>query len=123
MKGKRIIVTGGNRGIGLEIIRQLSKAGHEVIMAARNREQGNEIAKSLESKGYQVTFYPLDLSSPESIQSFATNMYNHYGHLDVLINNAAVFLDNGESSLSVNMEKVYKTMQINLYGPIDLSKT
>lgn len=120
---KRIVVTGGNRGIGHEIINQLGKAGHEIILAARNIKDGTKTADDFKNEGFDVQYRELDLANAKSIKAFAKSLYMDFDKLDVLINNAAVFLDNGKSSLSVEMEIIQKTMQINLYGPMDLSKT
>lgn len=119
---KRIIVTGGNRGIGYQILLELAGKGHEIILAARNKEQGKKIAHDLNAKNLKVEFHQLDLEFSESINSFAEVISKEYNSVDVLINNAGVFQDRNNSSLSVDMEALKRTMQINLYGSIELSK-
>lgn len=120
---KNIVVTGGNRGIGKAIVEELAKLRHHVIIAARNEKTGKALEKQLVDTGYDARFLQLDQSKPEEIERFAKLLYSDYDRLDVLINNAAVFLDNGQSSTKVKMKDIKRTIDINLYGPIDLSKT
>lgn len=84
---KIILVTGGNRGIGLEICRQLDLAGHTVIMGTRNLEKGRVAAKSLTSR---VVVCQLDVTEEESVQRLKTYLLSNYGRLDVLVNNAGL---------------------------------
>ncbi|QSE99246.1 SDR family oxidoreductase [Fulvivirga lutea] len=123
MKSKTVVVTGANRGIGKQIVKELAEMGHHLIIAARDNKSGSQFATELKDSGYQVEFRKLDLENPESIHDFAKGLYTDYEKIDVLINNAAVFLDQGENVLSVAMDTVRKTVQINLYGPMDLTKT
>src|SRR4051794_8496849 len=82
------VVTGGNRGIGLEICRQLAAKGIHVILTARDLEKAREAADKLAGPGARVTAHALDVTSPQSAESFARAMDSTYGHVDVLINNA-----------------------------------
>jgi NAD(P)-dependent dehydrogenase (short-subunit alcohol dehydrogenase family) len=84
---KTILVTGANRGIGLEICRQLDALGHSVILGARDYEKGKEAAESLSNK---VVVQQLDVTSEDDIQQLFRFVKNEVGKLDVLINNAGV---------------------------------
>ena len=62
------IVTGGNRGLGLETCRQLVSLGYQVILTSRNTQQGAAAAAKLQKSGGRVHYYPLDVTSDESVQ-------------------------------------------------------
>ncbi|KAK1419803.1 hypothetical protein QVD17_29161 [Tagetes erecta] len=91
MEEKRYaIVTGGNRGIGYEICRQLASKGVEVILTSRNQDRGEEAVKNLNASGFSnVIFHQLDITDPSSISCLAKFVQTHFGKLDILINNAA----------------------------------
>ncbi|MBN3035925.1 MAG: SDR family oxidoreductase [Bacteroidales bacterium] len=84
---KVILVTGGNRGIGLEICRQLDSMGHTVIMGSRYPEDGLEAAAGIKGN---ITVHRLDVTDEESIRVLKESVKAGYGRLDVLVNNAAV---------------------------------
>ncbi|MEQ8924946.1 MAG: SDR family NAD(P)-dependent oxidoreductase, partial [Fulvivirga sp.] len=97
MESKIIIVTGANRGIGKQITKELAQLGHRVIVAARDKKSGSKFANQLINSGYHAEFRWLDLESPECIHDFSKGLYTDFEKIDVLINNAAVFLDQGQS--------------------------
>ncbi|KAK1419802.1 hypothetical protein QVD17_29160 [Tagetes erecta] len=90
MEEKRYaIVTGGNRGIGYEICRQLASKGVEVILTSRNQDRGEEAVKKLNASGFSnVVFHQLDINDLSSISCLAKFVQTHFGKLDILINNA-----------------------------------
>ncbi|XP_076939995.1 short-chain dehydrogenase/reductase 1-like [Bidens hawaiensis] len=89
-KSRCAIVTGGNRGIGLEICRQLALNGVKVILTSRNQSRGEEVVKKLNVSGLSnVIFHQLDINDPSSIACLAEFVQTHFGKLDILINNAA----------------------------------
>ncbi|KAL4203182.1 hypothetical protein AMTRI_Chr01g102710 [Amborella trichopoda] len=93
------VVTGANRGIGLEIVRQLASQGINVILTSRNTERGIKATSDLNNSGLpNVTFHQLDVRDPISISSFAKFIQIQYGKLDILVNNAAA------SGVSVDAE-------------------
>ncbi|KAI3741534.1 hypothetical protein L1987_59208 [Smallanthus sonchifolius] len=84
------IVTGGNRGIGLEICRQLASNGVYVILTSRNQSRGEEAVEKLNVSGLSnVVFHQLDINDPSSIACLAGFVQTRFGKLDILINNAA----------------------------------
>jgi NAD(P)-dependent dehydrogenase (short-subunit alcohol dehydrogenase family) len=101
MEKKVILVTGSNKGIGLEVVRQLAKLGHEVILTARDEAKGLEAQKKLKTENLVVHFLELDITKEESIQQAASKIKSEFGKLDVLINNAAISL-RGDHSLLQN---------------------
>jgi NAD(P)-dependent dehydrogenase (short-subunit alcohol dehydrogenase family) len=88
---KLAIVTGANKGIGLEIARALSKHdGFKCILAARSEERGSRAAQELSADGANVEFRQLDLDNDDSIDQFIEGISTDYGKVDVLVNNAAI---------------------------------
>lgn len=80
------MVTGANKGIGLETVRQLVKSGVMVVLTARDEKRGMEAVASLQKLGlFNVCFHQLDVQSPESIASLAEFMENQFGRLDILV--------------------------------------
>jgi NAD(P)-dependent dehydrogenase (short-subunit alcohol dehydrogenase family) len=94
---KTILVTGGNRGIGLEICRQLSAMGHRVVMGTRNMATVETIKDRFD---FEVVARQLDVTNEESILSLFDFVNKNYGKLDVLINNAGVIEASFDSSRS-----------------------
>ncbi|XP_059593614.1 (+)-neomenthol dehydrogenase [Vitis vinifera] len=85
------VVTGANKGIGLEICRQLASNGVMVVLTARDEKRGLEaVAKLHESSLSNVVFHRLDVMDAKSITTLAKFIVTHYGKLDILVNNAGV---------------------------------
>jgi carbonyl reductase 1 len=109
------VVTGGNRGLGLETCRQLGNAGFHVILTARNAAKGQAAAAGLEKEGLSVEFRPLDVTEEESIASLARGLAADGVKLDVLVNNAALEFDGFDAEVARN------TLAANAFGPIAVS--
>jgi NAD(P)-dependent dehydrogenase (short-subunit alcohol dehydrogenase family) len=116
-----ILVTGGNKGIGFEICRQLAKAGHHVVLSARSAERGEKAVKTLAAEGLKVDFLLLDTGDDSSIQLAARELQQRLKALHVLINNAAVLNDWQGSVLNTNAADLRETLNINTVGPIVLT--
>ncbi|KAM3740289.1 hypothetical protein ACB098_08G087400 [Castanea mollissima] len=85
------VVTGSNKGIGLETVRQLASQGVKVVLTARNEKRGMEALQSLHELGLSnVVFHQLDVLDPVSINSLANFIQEKFGRLDILVNNAGV---------------------------------
>ena len=87
---KLALVTGANKGIGLEISRQLARQGVTVLLGTRDENKGQEAAGRLRDEGLDVHLLPLDQTRPESIAAAAAKVERQYGRLDILVNNAAI---------------------------------
>ncbi|KAL8055670.1 hypothetical protein ABFX02_04G070600 [Erythranthe guttata] len=86
---KYAVVTGANKGIGLETVRQLANAGATVVLTARDEKRGNEATNLLHESGLSnVVFHQLDVRDAQSIQSLANFIATHFQRLDILVNNA-----------------------------------
>ena len=117
------IVTGGNRGLGLETCRQLARRGHQVILTSRDPAKGRAAAKELKGEGLDVVPLPLDVTSLKSITSLKESVTAEFGRVDVLINNAALYLDEGRSVFEVELDTFRTTIETNVYGPLALCQT
>src|ERR1051325_4426836 len=107
------LVTGANRGIGLEVCRQLAVEGFDVILTARDAAKGEAAAAELQREGLSVTSYTLDVSDPASIDAARDWLQNERGVLDVLINNAGANYDTWEDVLNADFDTVEETLRIN----------
>jgi NAD(P)-dependent dehydrogenase (short-subunit alcohol dehydrogenase family) len=110
------VVTGGNRGIGLETCRQLAELGLKVILASRDAEQGHAAAKRIATAG-GVTALPLDVTDPVAIRAFADQVERELGGADVLVNNAAI-LHEAAGVLDAELDDYRRSMETNVYGPL-----
>jgi NAD(P)-dependent dehydrogenase (short-subunit alcohol dehydrogenase family) len=115
------LVTGGNRGIGFEICRGLARRGLRVLLGARDEGVGRAAAASLAAAGpIPVEWRALDVARERGIQSVVRGIGRDHGHLDVLVNNAAIYPDEGVPGLEVDLATVRLTMETNAYGPLQL---
>src|SRR5215831_1786719 len=114
---KTILVTGSNRGIGLEMVRQLSAMGHQVILTARDKSKGEKAAEQLAQQGLKVYFHLLDVTDEKTIADTSAFVQKQFGQLDVLINNAGILHSNA-GLLTVSKSSVEEHMAANFYGPL-----
>jgi NAD(P)-dependent dehydrogenase (short-subunit alcohol dehydrogenase family) len=123
MTDQRIaIVTGGNRGIGLEVCRQLAKLGIRVILGSRDGPKGVAAAKELSAAGLPVEARQLDVSSAKSIGECMNWIRRDVGRIDILVNNAGIMVEEGDADPLEELEIIRETMQTNVYGPVLLAR-
>ncbi|HJP60943.1 MAG TPA: SDR family oxidoreductase [Gemmatimonadaceae bacterium] len=116
------LVTGGNRGIGLEICRQLGQQRIRVILGSRDFAKGVAAAAELEANGLPVEPRQLDVASAQSIRECMNWVRRDVGRLDVLVNNAGIMIEDDDADPLEELEIVRDTMQANVYGPLLLSR-
>ncbi|KAL6911889.1 hypothetical protein ACP4OV_000694 [Aristida adscensionis] len=141
MAARVAVVTGGNRGIGLEICRQLASAGVVVVLTARDEKKGSQAAEELQESGLAgVIFHQLDVADRSSIAQLAEFVKAKFGRLDILVNNAAIggttidperlqelqkqdlekdmrtFVDAYMASLQQNYDMAKECLEINFHG-------
>lgn len=117
---KIALITGTNRGIGLEISKQLAARGITVIMTARNMHMGRPLVNELRQQWKHVWFHQLDVTDEGSIRDVFEYLKNRWEKLDILINNAGVYLDEGKAFIDLDLDCMRTTMETNLYGPLKL---
>jgi NAD(P)-dependent dehydrogenase (short-subunit alcohol dehydrogenase family) len=102
------VVSGGNRGIGLEVCRQLAARGHDVILGSRDPEKGEATARGLD----RVTAAPLDVADPRSIERLAQQL----AEVDIVVNNAAILYDTWAHAHDADLGEVHEALETNLFG-------
>ncbi|MEM8859443.1 MAG: SDR family NAD(P)-dependent oxidoreductase [Chloroflexota bacterium] len=109
------VVTGGNRGIGKEVCRQLAEKGYVVYLCSRDLAKGEAAARDLGLDG--VIPAQLDVTDQVSVDQLKAQVEQEQGRLDALVNNAAINYDTWQRTLSADIDNVKETMETNLYGP------
>lgn len=107
------LVTGGNRGIGLEVCRQLAQRGDKVLLGARDRAKGEAAAGKLSG---DVEVIVVDVADPGAAQRVASEVKTRYGRLDILVNNAGVHYDTWQSVETADWKIVRETYEVNVFG-------
>lgn len=119
---KIAVVTGANRGIGFEVCRQLAEKGLKVVLTARDATKGKKAAGELQKVDLDVVFHQLNVADEGSIQVLAKYLKKEFGRVDVLVNNAGVYLDGRKSIFKVDSNLVKRTMETNFLGPLFVSQ-
>jgi NAD(P)-dependent dehydrogenase (short-subunit alcohol dehydrogenase family) len=117
---KLALVTGGNKGIGFAICKGLLKAGFEVILAARSLDKAKQAIEQLQSS--QVHPLVLDVADDHSIHQAVETVQHEFNQLDVLINNAGIYPDEGVNILTIDRDLLDRVMNTNTFGPIRIAQ-
>jgi NAD(P)-dependent dehydrogenase (short-subunit alcohol dehydrogenase family) len=119
---KIALVTGANKGIGLEIARQLGKAGIRVLLGARNPALGEAAAARLKADGIEIRFIAIDVGKADTIQAAATVIEAEYGRLDVLVNNAGINDPADGPPSKTSIDAVRRVFDVNVFGVLAVTK-
>ncbi|MCA1718616.1 MAG: SDR family oxidoreductase [Actinobacteria bacterium] len=112
--GSRVaLVSGANRGIGREIVRQLAEKGITTILGSRDEEKGRAAAEGMDG---DVRVRRLDVTDEKGIQNLARDVEEEFGRLDVLVNNAGISIDGGQHGVDADLDVVRETLEMNLFG-------
>ena len=111
--GRVALVSGANRGIGREIVRQLTERGITTILGSRDEEKGRAAAEVMEG---DVRVRQLDVTDEKGIQNLARDIEEEFGRLDVLVNNAGISMDRGQRGVNADLDVVRETLEMNLFG-------
>ncbi|MEW8656810.1 MAG: SDR family oxidoreductase [Candidatus Thiodiazotropha endolucinida] len=119
------IVTGANRGLGLETSRQLARLGHHVLMTSRNEVDGQAAQQMLLNEGLDVSYHPLDVRSEASVLAVVQHFRQHHKRLQILVNNAGIFPDpspedSASSIFNAEIENILNGFDTNTLGPLRL---
>ena len=113
---KIALITGANKGIGLETSRQLGKSGYTVLLGARDGERGEKAVATLRKEGINAQLLVLDVTNQNTIDNAVKFIEKKYGHLDILINNAGVFLEKGVLPSQLKLATLRETFEVNFFG-------
>lgn len=116
LAGRVVLVTGGSRGLGLEIAREVADQGAQVVICARDGDELVRAVADLEARGAEVLAIPCDVSDRDDVARMMSNIERHLGRLDVLINNAGI-IQVGPADV-MQPEDYARTMQIHFWGPL-----
>lgn len=117
MEPTSVLITGGNKGLGLETSRRLGELGWTVFLGSRDEAQGQAAADELAAGGVKVVVVPLDVTSDESVSAAVRLVREHTDRLDVLVNNAGApgRVVSPADATAGELRSVYET---NVYGPV-----
>jgi NAD(P)-dependent dehydrogenase (short-subunit alcohol dehydrogenase family) len=110
------IVTGANRGIGLEVCRQLAGRGYTVVLGSRDAEKGRRAAATIAGAPGRVLAWQLDITSADDIERARARADEELGRLDVLINNAAILYDTWQRVTDADLDQVRAAFETNTLG-------
>ncbi|WP_457349485.1 SDR family oxidoreductase [Sphingomonas sp. UYP23] len=117
------LVTGANKGIGLEIARQLGQAGVAVIIGARDATKGGRVATDLTTEGIAATYVRINLTDATSIHQAAQTITEKYGRLDILVNNAGIWnVEEDGAPSKTALAVVRETMETNFFGTLAVTQ-
>src|SRR5438034_11106857 len=115
------LVTGANRGIGLEVCRQLAVKGLRVILTARDPAKARAAAASLGAAG-DVVAATLDVTDLRGARHLADDLASRREHVDVLVNNAAVLVAESQGAIETPLDDIKRTFDTNVFGAISVSQ-
>ncbi|OAS21052.1 SDR family oxidoreductase [Paenibacillus oryzisoli] len=118
MTKKIALITGANKGIGLEIGRQLGQRGILVLLGARDVRKAKSAAQQLRAEEIEAYPIELDVTNPEHIRQVVAKIEQAYGRLDILVNNAGTYLDHEGN----NTDVMRRTFDVNIFGPHALTE-
>ncbi|MGO4547429.1 SDR family NAD(P)-dependent oxidoreductase [Paenibacillus sp. 2TAB23] len=119
---KTAFVTGANKGIGIEIVKQLGEAGWKVILGSRSADRGKAAVSELASKGLDVEFIQIDMGDLKTIEQAAVTINKNYPDLKLLINNAGMPGAFSRSFTDTKEEDLRNAFEVNFFGTFRLNQ-
>lgn len=120
LNGKVAVVTGASSGLGRDAAIEYAEAGADLVLLARRLERLEELAEDIKEMGRDVLAIKMDVTNEENVKAGIQQAYDHFGHLDILLNNAGIAVRGGVDSLTV--EDFDKSMDVNVKGIFLVSK-
>jgi NAD(P)-dependent dehydrogenase (short-subunit alcohol dehydrogenase family) len=111
------VVTGGNRGVGREVCRQLALLGFAVVLGSRDLRKGELAAKELDPEGSRITACQLEVDNSLSVAAMSEWVAERYGRTDVLVNNASTMYDRWATATGADLGAVAEALDVNMFGP------
>lgn len=118
---KVALVTGANKGIGLEIARQLGKQNIAVVLGSRDAAKGQNAAEELKAEGIDAHTVQLEVTNVEDVAALPDFFEQNFGRLDILVNNAAIQNDNAPGG--VTPDSLREIYEANVIGPFAVTQT
>jgi len=112
MTNRIAVVTGGNKGLGFEICRQLAVQGIHVVLTARDETRGLRAVKTLQEHNLNVIFHPVDVTNDRSVRTLGTYMARTHGGCDILVNNAGISLRGSGRSVLTTPSRISRSRSI-----------
>jgi len=119
LNGKRVLLTGGSRGVGPCIAEALAKRGANIALTARSEEGLRNVAKSLQGFGVRTMVVPADLAQESERHELVRTVLHEFGDIDILINNAG--LETEGAFLGTPWARLRETVEVNLVAPLELT--
>ncbi|CAM3972793.1 SDR family oxidoreductase [Alicyclobacillus pomorum] len=120
LNGKVALITGGGRGLGEQIARAYVEAGAKVVLCSRRVENCEKVKEELIAMGGEAVALPLDLTKPDSVNEVVEKILNHFGQIDILVNNSGASW--GAPAFEMPYEAWMKVIQTNLTGTFLMSQ-
>ncbi|MGK5530289.1 SDR family oxidoreductase [Streptomyces sp. URMC 129] len=127
------LVTGGNKGIGREVVRRLAELGYTVYLGARDAERGHAAVEELTNEpgaaadsggrhnGLDIRFVPLDVSDAASVEAAVKTVETATGRLDVLVNNAGIMTEWGVPTADITAARLREVYEVNVFGVVTVT--
>ncbi len=119
------VVTGANRGMGLETCRQLAERGMTVVLTSRDAQKGERAVSQLQQEGLAVAYRQLDVTAPASVEALSDYWVEHHGRLDGLVNNAGAMFEpadpadkEGASIFNTELDVIQQSIETNTFGAL-----
>src|SRR5690349_12235023 len=112
------VVTGANRGLGLEVCRQLARRGVNVVLTARAVPLGLAATEQLNREGLPVEFHALEVTDDASIKMLKEHLEKKFGLINILVNNAGTGVPADDTALEVDLAVIRRALEVNCFGSL-----
>lgn len=118
-----VLITGANRSIGLELVKEFSKKGLFVYLGTRDLEKGQAVVKELNKSGFEnIEAIQIDVTKPDTILAAKNIVESEKGKLDILINNAGISGEFPQSALDTSIKDIQNVFDTNFFGVISVTQ-